>query len=337
MAKKKSFAISSNLTQALTETATAASTYSGQLHIEIIPLHKIELDPENPRDLLLNFNDLAHGFSKTDPEYERKKNEQESLQSLVHSIKEQGIINPVVVYKNGDKYRLVAGERRTLASTLAGKKDIQAKILDKKPDELKLSLLQWVENIEREDLSLWERIRNLEKILIGYSHNQQTTLTAITATHLSSLISCSIQLAANYKSVIEASEKLRDAIEANLIKNLDKASFIAKAPLEAQDLLIEECIKGKSLTALKSILAQKELLKKLTKPKESRGRQSSRVNFGMTKNIKVAKLIIKALLESSHLPHLKTNLKEIDWEDYGQVNESFKIILKLLEKTEFKD
>ena len=90
-----------------------------------------------------------------------------------------------MVYKHGEKYRLIAGERRTLASILAGKADIQAKILDARPDELKISLLQWIENIERKDLSLWERLNNLEKIVHAYAESKNIPPNQVSITELS--------------------------------------------------------------------------------------------------------------------------------------------------------
>ena len=66
-----------------------------------------------------------------------------------------------MVYKLGEKYRLVAGERRTLASII-GQDRYSAKILDSKPTDLKISLLQWIGNVERSDLSLWERLKILK-------------------------------------------------------------------------------------------------------------------------------------------------------------------------------
>src|SRR3990167_6261347 len=158
MAKKKVFTIGNALSQGLEETIESAQNYSSELRIDVIPLKKIELDPANPRNMALTMIDVQSGISDSDKERTRKMVELESLHSIANSIKTQGIINPVTVYKHGDKYRLIAGERRTLASILAGKTDIQAKILDSQPDELKISLLQWIENIERSDLSLWERL-----------------------------------------------------------------------------------------------------------------------------------------------------------------------------------
>jgi ParB family chromosome partitioning protein len=140
MAKKKVFNIGSALSSGLSETIKAAHNYSGELRVDVIPIKKIEVDPDNPRDLLIALEDLYLGISPSDTNFARKTNEQESLETLALSIKEQGIINPIIVYKHGEKYRLIAGERRTLASIMAGKVDIQAKILETKPSELKISI-----------------------------------------------------------------------------------------------------------------------------------------------------------------------------------------------------
>ena len=141
MAKKKVFQISDALADGLEQTITAAHNYSGELRIDVIPIKKIETDPDNPRDLKLDFNDIYQGILESDENFTRKTEELANLQTLANSIRSQGIINPIVVYKYGEKYRIVAGERRTLASILAGKSEIQAKILDNKPNDLKISLL----------------------------------------------------------------------------------------------------------------------------------------------------------------------------------------------------
>ncbi len=333
MAKKKTFTIGSTLTQALTDTVVAAKNYSGELHVEIIPLRKIELDANNPRDLLLNFSDLYNGLSKADSQYKRKNHEKEALKSIAESIIKQGVINPITVYKVDEKYRLIAGERRTFASILAGKEDIPAKILADKPSPLKLSLLQWIENVEREDLSLWERIRNLEKILEAYSKTQHKKIDTITPTELSQLITCSLQQAVNYKNILSASAKLRSCVQNNQIKNIEKTALIAKAPCKQQDLLIEKCLNGATLKELKHLIQSPQPDKNLSKS-ERRGRQLSRVNFGTTSKVSVAKTIIQSVLSNKHFSHVHQALGDILWDDYKSVTEAFKMLVKKLEEAE---
>ncbi len=338
MAKKKVFQISNALTEGLEETVTAAHNYNGELRVEIVPLKKIELDPENPRDLILNFEDLYNGIDKGDKNYLRKVSEKNSLQSLANSIKEQGIINPIVVYKHGDKYRLVAGERRTLASIIIDKSDIQAKILDSKPTELKISLLQWVENVERKDLSLWERLKNLEKIIYSYATDKNIEINAVSATDLSHLLGCSLPHAMNYIAVLTADNKLNGLIRHNQIKNLEKAALLSTIQTDyIKESAIGACLAGATLKQLKVISNQEKKSKVvLTHQKllKGRGRQATFVNLGSTKKIQVAKLIIDSVLQNAKVTHLKAHFSELNWADYKSINHAFKQLLETLEQIE---
>ena len=329
MAKKKTFGIGSSLSQALTDTVSAANNYSGDLHVEVVPLRKIELDPDNPRDLMLNSSDLTQELLTTDVHYERKFREKESLNSIANSIKEQGVINPILVYKHGDFYRLIAGERRTLASMIAGKSDIPAKILPEKPNHLKLSLLQWIENVEREDLSLWERICNLEKILDAYSLKEGKGRDSITATDLSQLISCSLQQGVNYRNLLNASTILKQHIRDNKIMNIEKAALIAKCDPNKENELIALCLSGSSLKQLKAASQNKALLNESSN--KIRGRKASKVNLGSTSNIKVASAVLKTILEHTDYRHLQKEVGDVNWKDYKSVSQAFNLILKKLE------
>ena len=294
---KKSFKIKSELTQALDDTVNAAKHHAGELYVEIMPIRKILLDLDNPRNLALTFQDLFSDITKKDEQYERKKKEKESLQSMAKSIGEQGIINPIVVYKLGENYQLIAGERRTLASIMAKKEEVPAKILTDKPDSLKLSLLQWAENVEREDLTLWERLCNLEKIFNAYAYRQNKKLIQVTLNEIKTLIGCSLQQGANYKCLAESSHKLKQLIQTGKITNIEKAALIAKSDIDKQDLLIAACLKGSTLKELKKIVNKAiTIIEKSTNSR--RGRQYTRVNFGTTKNTVIAKIIIPPIIST---------------------------------------
>lgn len=333
MVKKKSFKIGTSLTQALTDTVSAAKNYSGDLHVEVIPIRKIELDPENPRDLCLTFTDLYNDISSTDEFFKRKIEEKNALESISNSIKTQGIINPVLVYKHGENYRLIAGERRSLASIMAGKEDIPAKILSDKPSPLKLSMLQWIENIEREDLSLWERIKNLEKILGAYAKQQQLSLEKISSKELSQIIGCSILQAINYLNILRASPQLHLLIKENKIKNIEKASLIAVTQPPIQDELIRACLNNATLKQLKVIAKKKDSVdKENLKKGERRGRQPNRINLGFTQNIDVARIIISSIIANDKFRDLHGIQEKIVWEDYKSVTEVFQKMIKNLEE-----
>jgi len=336
MAKKKVFQISNALTEGLEETITAAHTYSGELRIDVIPIKRIEVDPENPRDLALNFDDLYNGIAETDANFIRKSEEMANLQTLANSIREQGIINPIVVYKFGDKYRLVAGERRTLGSILAGKSEIQAKILESKPADLKISLLQWIENVERTDLTLWERLRNLEKIVHISALQKGIKPEQLTITELSHLIGCSKPHAMNYKAVLMADGEIKKLIQENKIRNLEKAALLCSIQsADAKQEAIQACVNGAPFKRLKVIAEQVNLravIHSLPKPVVKRGRQATSVNLGVTKNLSVAKLIMESILMNGAMTHLTGYFTHIDWNDYKNVTDSFNLLLRQLEK-----
>lgn len=326
---KKSFKIKGNLAEALGDTVSSAKNNAGELHIEIIPLRKISLDPDNPRDLAISFEDLYGEISPTDIDFDRKNFDKETLNSLTKSIKEQGIINPIVVYKHNEQYRLIAGERRTLASIMAGKEDIPAKILTKKPDPLKLSLIQWIENIEREDLSLWERIRNLDKIVSAYADNIQKSSDQVTPTELSQLVGCSLQQAINYCHILNASDDLMLHIKSGEIKNIEKAALIVNSPEEAQSALIQACINGATLSELKKISRESPKTPDITAI--SKNKTTTKINFGFTKNPETVKTIINVILEHKNFQHLSDKFNDVSWNDHRSVSIAFRQLIKLLE------
>ncbi len=86
-----------------------------------------------------------------DKDQPRRKFDEAQLASLAESIKENGVVEPIVVVKEGKKYQIVAGERRWRASKLAGKETIPAivRTLDAQK-RLEMSL---IENVQREDLN----------------------------------------------------------------------------------------------------------------------------------------------------------------------------------------
>lgn len=103
----------------------------------------------------------------------RKKFDEQSLKELAGSIKEFGLIQPIIVLKENDNFVLVAGERRLRAVKLLGKKEILAFIAD--IDENKLRELALIENIQRENLNPIE-LANSYKDLMQVHHMTQENL-----------------------------------------------------------------------------------------------------------------------------------------------------------------
>lgn len=101
----------------------------------------------------------------------RKNFDPTALQELADSIKIHGVIQPIVVVKKGDRYMIVAGERRFRASKLAGLKKMPAVIKDYTDKEIKEIAL--LENIQRQDLNPIETSRAMDELLKSYNWTQE--------------------------------------------------------------------------------------------------------------------------------------------------------------------
>lgn len=324
--KRKSFSINKSLSKGLEETMHAAEDYSGELFVDVVSLERLELDPENPRELSLSMDEVRRGIDSEDAHFKSKQLELKSLASLSKSITNQGLINPIVVYKAGDNYRLVAGERRTLASLVAGKKSIQARILDSKPNTLNRFIMQWAENIEREDLTLWERLSNIKSIVTAYAKTHDKVATRITAAELSDLIGISASQAAQYKVVLQGGDDLIQAIQENAVANLDKAALIAKAAFNQQSALISLCKQAATLKELKAALSNVSIVK--AKPNQATVADTFKVAITTEA---VAKVVIDALLNTPSFEHLK---KSICYDKFADAKSLKKVFAQLIKKIE---
>ena len=104
----------------------------------------------------------------------RKHFSKESLDELTNSIRERGIIQPIVVRPdktNNDKYEIIAGERRWLASQNAGLHEVPVVILD--VNDIKSLEFAIVENVQRQDLNPIEEARGYQRRVDDLIYNQE--------------------------------------------------------------------------------------------------------------------------------------------------------------------
>ena len=104
----------------------------------------------------------------------RKYFSKESLDELTNSIKEQGVIQPIVVRPSKSseaKYEIIAGERRWLASQNAGLHEVPVVVLD--VDDVKSLEFAIVENVQRQDLNPIEEAKGYQKLVDDFNYNQE--------------------------------------------------------------------------------------------------------------------------------------------------------------------
>jgi ParB family transcriptional regulator, chromosome partitioning protein len=334
MSKKKRFGVSQALSRGLSETINVVENNTNMYRSAVLPISRIELDPENPRKLTINLNDVRLGIEAADPQYHKKAAELEKLQEMATTITSSGVINPIVVYKRGELYRVVAGERRCLASILAGKNEIEARIFNDKPQGYELKLVQWIENTAREDLNLYERIGNISEIIREYI--QQNPTEVANATLLKKITGLSLSQASFYMTVLSAPVDIQAAIEEGKIRNLDKAALIATVtPATARKEIIIACAAGSSLKDLKALITkQKASLSTATasiaKPK--RGRALTRINMGHTSQTSVIQQIVDAVVSQPQLAKYAMQFAKVDWNDIEQTAAAFRKLISILER-----
>ena len=131
----------------------------------LIPEESKENIKEKKQPLSISLN-----LIKSNSEQPRKSFDDEKIAELAQSIKEHGIIQPILLNKNGDNYIIVAGERRWRAAKSLGLKEVPAIIMDlTEKDVLEISL---IENIQRQDLNPIEEALAYKKLLKDFDLTQ---------------------------------------------------------------------------------------------------------------------------------------------------------------------
>lgn len=115
---------------------------------------------------------IAIGRLRPNPQQPRQHFDAESLQALADSIREVGLLQPVVVRPSEDGYVLIAGERRCRAAELAGLEEIPALIRDDDIDAATSLAEALIENLQREDLTPLEEAAAFQQLMaeFGYTH-----------------------------------------------------------------------------------------------------------------------------------------------------------------------
>ncbi|MDO5002641.1 MAG: ParB/RepB/Spo0J family partition protein [bacterium] len=178
------------------------------------------------------------------------------LKELAVSIKEHGVIQPIIVRKVNDKYEIIAGERRYKASALAGLTKIPAIIRDL--DDKETSKVALLENLQRKNLNPIEEAKTYQKIL---------ELDQMTQEELAKTMGKSQSAVANKLRLLSLPEEVQDALlKENISERHARTLLNLKTPQEQKDMLkkimderltvrqVENLIKGDSKEEEKEVL-----------------------------------------------------------------------------------
>ena len=165
--------------------------------------------------------------------YQPRKNfDEESLNELSNSIKERGVIQPIIVRKSkteNTKYEIIAGERRWLAARKAGLHNIPVIITD--VDDLKSLEFAIVENVQRHDLNPLEEALGYKRLIDEFSYDQEKVSRFIGKSR--SYITNSLRLLSLPEEVLNfIKSKKISAGHAKILVGLSNAEFIANKIIE---------------------------------------------------------------------------------------------------------
>lgn len=162
--------------------------------------------------------------------------DEEGLEELADSIKEHGVIQPIIVRQVGNKYELIAGERRSKASALAGLTTIPAII--KNMDDKESAKVSLLENLQRKNLSAIEEARTYKRIL---------ELDNMTQEDLAKTMGKSQPMVANKLRLLALPEEVQDALIKNQISERHARSLLNIKDKPTQLMLLDR-IKKERLT-----------------------------------------------------------------------------------------
>lgn len=209
-------------------------------------------------DKKLDTTEIEISLIDNNKEQPRKNFDPTSLKELAESIKTYGVIQPILVTPNGDRYTIVAGERRFRASKLAGLKKIPAVVRNYTKQEVQeISLL---ENIQREDLNPIETAKAMQELLTNYNWTQDV---------LADRLGKSRPVVANYVRLLSLCPEVIEMIESGKLSAGHARCLVVVSDPAVQIKLAKEAI-NKRIT----VRDMEKAVKELTAPKKEKQKES---------------------------------------------------------------
>lgn len=238
---------------------------------------------------------------KANPNQPRKIFDEEKLNDLSESIKEHGLLQPIVVIENEDStYTLIAGERRLRAHKLANIDKIKAIIID--ADELKLRELALIENIQRDDLNIIE---------LAYCYAQLLNEHSITHEELSRKVFKSRTSITNTLRLLQLNSYVQQFLASDKI-SAGHAKIMLGLTNDEQKMVCDSIV-GQKLSVRETEKLVKELKEKnIEKPKKDKPKDA--YNYTPLNNIveKLKENNLKVKVEKNYFKIEFNSQEEVD-------------------------
>lgn len=202
----------------------------------------------------------------------RTEFDQEALQSLAESIKEKGVLQPLLVRRDGIGFEIIAGERRWRASKLAGLDKVP--VIEKDLSDKEVLEVALVENLLRENLSAIEEAEGLQRLIDEFSHTQEA---------LSQIIGKSRSHIANTLRLLNLPESVQQLVKEG---KLSAGHARALVGLENAETLAQQIVaKDLSVRQVEELVAKQKSGPKEAAPKKEKDSDLADIEKDLNKNL----------------------------------------------------
>lgn len=209
---------------------------------------KNKVESDISREIFININEVEP--NKSQP---RKSFNEDSIQELSESIKQFGIIQPLILQKRDKYYEIVAGERRWRAAKMAGLKKVPAII--KEYNSREIMEIALIENIQREDLNPIEEAMAYQKLIEDYNLKQDEVAERVSKSRVA---------VTNSMRLLKLSKKVQEMLIDDMITSGHARTLI---PIEDQELQYN--LATRIFDEKLSVRETEKLVKSMLEPKEA--------------------------------------------------------------------
>jgi ParB family transcriptional regulator, chromosome partitioning protein len=319
LGKVQRFGAANRAMDSIGEMLTQSDDTGGAL--ETVSVEKIRLDPDQPRTMRLS-RTAPQLIDANAHDRERLLEELEKVRELAESIRINGLAQPIAVYRHGDHYVLAWGERRLLAHVILGREGIPAKILPGRPRNL--LALQLVENMQRKDLSLRERVRGMERLVEEAGRGENPIASS---EDLGRALGLGQSMSYAYWTILQGPSDVRDAIDDGRLKHFREAQRIAvmKVDGERAEALLAISTGAPSVETSATLVARAA---SVTPKAVRRGRPLTAVSLPRVDNAAVVHYIAEKLCTKQEF----NKFSGVDWTDLKAAGDILRQIIKKLER-----
>lgn len=255
---------------------------------------EIEVIKEVEKEITLNLSEIEPNRHQP-----RKQFDEEALNELAESIRQFGIIQPLVVQKKEDYYEIIAGERRWRAARIAGLKKVP--VILREYEDQKVLEVALIENLQRENLNPMEEARAYERLHEEFH---------LTQDEISKKVSKSRVTVTNTMRLLKLDERVQKMLEEDILTGGHARTLLS---LEDKEIQYDTALQIQKLNL--SVREAEALVKKLLKPSPAKKEKTDEHDFlyqEIEENMK------QKFGTKVYINHKKNNKGKIEIEYYSQ-------------------